>query len=95
MMIETENWKEVSKAKATKIFNDYGFVYALASKLNPENPWWGPSLINTECFNNIDGFISSYKYSTACMYSSSSMSYLDGTSYTFMNFFLRIPFGIK
>ena len=61
-MVETENWKEISKAKATNIFNNYGFVYGLASKLNPENPWLGPVLISTECYNSIEGFVGAYKY---------------------------------
>ena len=62
MTVETTNWKEVSKAKAVSLFNNGQKVYALTSKLNPENMWMKPSLISSEWETSIDGFVNAYRY---------------------------------
>lgn len=58
-------WKEVSRTKAKWLFMNGRPVYALSSKLRPDNAWQSPVLIDSDWYNDFDSFCNAYKYYNA------------------------------
>ena len=56
-------WKKISKDKARKIFDGFGVVYLLASKLNPYNGVWvSPVAISYDNEMSFDSAVNAYRY---------------------------------
>lgn len=59
VVIETKNWRRITKPRARKLYADGVDVYCLAKKMNPENMFVPPALIEPIyacCLPNIDSF---------------------------------------
>lgn len=56
------NYKKITKQAARKLFNKGANIYILASKMNPNNVWMPPFMINNSNESELDKILNSYSY---------------------------------
>ena len=55
-------WKKVDKRKAERVFNGFGTVYLLPSKMRTDNMWMSPMPISLDWELTFVGAVNAFRY---------------------------------